>query len=159
LGYVTTFPAARNASTCERESGVRIIWRRSSPIVSTQAPQVGFLRIILASASVSQAQQASGATEKAVLALENQWLQGQKTNNPDLIEASLDPIAKARQREGRGRGATRRNRRPRRVGIDRSTGAARPDRDIRAHGIKARQRPFISYGRNFRYRLGPRGLL
>src|SRR5262249_27237579 len=42
LGYVTTFPAARNASTCEGESGVRIIWRRSSPIVSTQAPQVGF---------------------------------------------------------------------------------------------------------------------
>src|SRR5437899_8985597 len=46
LGYVTTFPAARNASTCERESGVRIIWRRSSPIVSTQAPQVGLLRIL-----------------------------------------------------------------------------------------------------------------
>ena len=46
LGYVTTFPAARNASTCERESGVRIIWRRSSPIVSTQAPQVGSLRIL-----------------------------------------------------------------------------------------------------------------
>src|SRR5215472_4693867 len=41
LGYVTTFPAARNASTCERASGVRIIWRRSSPIVSTRAPQVG----------------------------------------------------------------------------------------------------------------------
>src|SRR5580700_12145912 len=46
LGYVTTFPAARNASICERESGVRIIWRRSSPIVSTQAPQVGSLRIL-----------------------------------------------------------------------------------------------------------------
>jgi hypothetical protein len=38
LGYVTTFPAARNASTCDGKSGVRIIWRRSSPIVSTQAP-------------------------------------------------------------------------------------------------------------------------
>src|SRR5215831_8805548 len=46
LGYVTTFPAARNASTWEGESGVRIIWRRSSPIVSTQAPQVGLLRIL-----------------------------------------------------------------------------------------------------------------
>src|ERR1700756_4820458 len=46
LGYVTTCPAARNASTCERESGVRIIWRRSSPIVSTHAPQVGSLRIL-----------------------------------------------------------------------------------------------------------------
>jgi hypothetical protein len=41
LEYVTTFPAARNASTCDEESGVRIIWRRSSPIVSTQDPQVG----------------------------------------------------------------------------------------------------------------------
>src|SRR5579863_1012931 len=46
LGYVTTFPAARNASTCELESGVRIIWRRSSPIVSTRGPQLGSLPIL-----------------------------------------------------------------------------------------------------------------
>jgi ketosteroid isomerase-like protein len=39
----------------------------------------------LGSAAVSQAQQASGATEKAVAAMEHQWLQSQKTNNPDLI--------------------------------------------------------------------------
>ena len=39
----------------------------------------------LGSPSLSQAQQASGATEKAILALENQWLQAQKTNNPDLL--------------------------------------------------------------------------
>ena len=43
----------------------------------------------LASAPVSQAQQASGATEKAVMALENQWLQSQKTNNPDLVAPLL----------------------------------------------------------------------
>jgi len=43
----------------------------------------------LASATVSQAQQTSGATEKAVMALENQWLQSQKTNNPDLAAPLL----------------------------------------------------------------------
>jgi ketosteroid isomerase-like protein len=32
-----------------------------------------------------QAQQTTGGTEKAVAALEHQWLQSQKTNNPDLI--------------------------------------------------------------------------
>jgi ketosteroid isomerase-like protein len=39
----------------------------------------------LGCAAVSQAQQAGGATEKAIAALEHQWLQSQKTNNPDLI--------------------------------------------------------------------------
>ena len=39
----------------------------------------------LGSASFAQAQQATSATEKAVLALENQWLQALKTNNPDLL--------------------------------------------------------------------------
>ena len=32
-----------------------------------------------------QAQQAAGDTEKAILALENQWLKSQKTNNADLL--------------------------------------------------------------------------
>jgi ketosteroid isomerase-like protein len=36
------------------------------------------------SAAWSQAQ-TTGATEKAVAALEQQWLQSQKTNNPDLV--------------------------------------------------------------------------
>ena len=40
--------------------------------------------ISLGSAAWSQAQQASG-TEKSVTALEQQWLQSQKTNNPDLV--------------------------------------------------------------------------
>ena len=31
-----------------------------------------------------QAQQAAGGTEKTIVALENQWLKSQKTNNPDL---------------------------------------------------------------------------
>ncbi len=31
------------------------------------------------------AQQAAGDTEKAILALENQWLKSQKTNNADLL--------------------------------------------------------------------------
>ena len=43
----------------------------------------------LGSASLSQAQQASGATEKAILALEDQWMQSQKTNNPDLVAPLL----------------------------------------------------------------------
>ena len=38
----------------------------------------------LAGAVVSQAQQTSGATEKAVMALEDQWLKSQNTNNPEL---------------------------------------------------------------------------
>ena len=42
----------------------------------------------LASAAWSQAQTAGG-TEKAVVALEQQWLQGQKANNPDLIAPLL----------------------------------------------------------------------
>ena len=43
----------------------------------------------LGSAALSQAQQASEATEKAILALENQWMQSQKTNNPDLLASVL----------------------------------------------------------------------
>jgi ketosteroid isomerase-like protein len=43
----------------------------------------------LGSAALSQAQQTSGATEKAIAALENQWLQSQKTNNPDLVAPLL----------------------------------------------------------------------
>jgi uncharacterized protein (TIGR02246 family) len=39
----------------------------------------------LSSPAWSQAQPASGGIEKAIAALENQWLQSQKTNNPDLV--------------------------------------------------------------------------
>jgi uncharacterized protein (TIGR02246 family) len=41
--------------------------------------------LTLAGAVAVQAQQAAGTTEKAILALENQWLKSQKTNNPDLV--------------------------------------------------------------------------
>jgi ketosteroid isomerase-like protein len=44
--------------------------------------------ISLGSAARSQAQQ-TGGTEKAVAALEQQWLQSQKTNNPDLVAPLL----------------------------------------------------------------------
>src|ERR1700719_2072663 len=44
--------------------------------------------LLLASAAWSQAQ-TSGGTEKAVSALEQQWLQSQKTNNPDLVAPLL----------------------------------------------------------------------
>jgi uncharacterized protein (TIGR02246 family) len=48
-----------------------------------------FALLSLGSASLAQAQQASGATEKAVLELEKQWMQSQKTNNPDLVAPLL----------------------------------------------------------------------
>src|ERR1700719_860917 len=43
----------------------------------------------LGSVAWSQTQQTSGGTEKAVAALENQWLESQKTNNPDLVAPLL----------------------------------------------------------------------
>jgi ketosteroid isomerase-like protein len=36
-----------------------------------------------------QAQQGSGGTEKTIVALENQWLKSQQTNNPDLTAPLL----------------------------------------------------------------------
>ncbi|HXM99015.1 MAG TPA: nuclear transport factor 2 family protein [Candidatus Dormibacteraeota bacterium] len=44
--------------------------------------------ISLSGAVWSQAQDTSG-TEKAIVALEQQWLQSQKTNNPDLVAPLL----------------------------------------------------------------------
>jgi ketosteroid isomerase-like protein len=44
--------------------------------------------VFLVSAARSEAQTTSG-TEKAVAALEEQWLQSQKTNNPDLLAPLL----------------------------------------------------------------------
>jgi uncharacterized protein (TIGR02246 family) len=44
--------------------------------------------LLLGSAARSQAQM-TGGTEKAVAALEEQWLQSQKTNNPDLVAPLL----------------------------------------------------------------------
>ena len=43
---------------------------------------IGFF--LLSNVASSQAQ-TTGATEKAVAALEQQWLQSEKTNNPDLV--------------------------------------------------------------------------
>ena len=43
----------------------------------------------LGSVTLSHAQQAGGETEKAIAALENQWLQAQQTNNPDLAAPLL----------------------------------------------------------------------
>ncbi len=37
----------------------------------------------------AQAKPPSDSTEKAIAALENQWLQSQKTNNPDLVAPLL----------------------------------------------------------------------
>lgn len=45
--------------------------------------------VSLVSAAWSQEKQTSGGTEKAVAALEQKWLQAQKTNNPDLLAPLL----------------------------------------------------------------------
>jgi ketosteroid isomerase-like protein len=44
--------------------------------------------LALGSAAKSQAQ-TTGGTEKAIAALEEQWLQSQKTNNPDVVAPLL----------------------------------------------------------------------
>jgi ketosteroid isomerase-like protein len=44
---------------------------------------------LLASAAWSQDKGAGGTTEKAVAALEQKWLESQKTNNPDLVAPLL----------------------------------------------------------------------
>ena len=41
--------------------------------------------LVLMSSAASLQAQTTGNTEKAVAALEQQWLQSQKTNNPDLV--------------------------------------------------------------------------
>jgi ketosteroid isomerase-like protein len=38
---------------------------------------------------MSQAQQTSGEIEKAIAALEGQWMESQRTNNPDLVAPLL----------------------------------------------------------------------
>jgi uncharacterized protein (TIGR02246 family) len=45
--------------------------------------------ISLSSAARLQAKKTAGGTEKAVAALEQQWLQSQKTNDPDLVAPLL----------------------------------------------------------------------
>jgi hypothetical protein len=45
--------------------------------------------ISLGRATWSQDKQTGGGAEKAVAALEQQWLQAQKTNNPDLVAPLL----------------------------------------------------------------------
>src|SRR5438270_2104730 len=52
---------------------------------------VGLLAVMVTASSRAQM---TGGTEKAVAALEEQWLQSQKTNNPDLVAPLLaDKIA------------------------------------------------------------------
>lgn len=45
--------------------------------------------LLVVTAAWSQDKKAGGETEKAVAALEQQWLQSEKTNNPDLIAPLL----------------------------------------------------------------------
>jgi hypothetical protein len=54
----------------------------------------------LGSAAWSQAQTADG-TEKAVAAPEQQWLHGQKTNNPDLVAPLLADKIVATEADGK----------------------------------------------------------
>lgn len=45
--------------------------------------------LALGNASYSQAEQASSEIERTIVALENKWMQAQKSNNPDLIAPHL----------------------------------------------------------------------
>jgi ketosteroid isomerase-like protein len=45
--------------------------------------------LLVGSPALCVAQQTSGEIEKAIAALENQWLQSQRTNNPDIVAPLL----------------------------------------------------------------------
>jgi len=55
----------------------------------------------LVSAAWPQEKQTSGATEKAVAAQEQKWLQAQKTNNPDLLAPLLADKVVVTQADGK----------------------------------------------------------
>jgi uncharacterized protein (TIGR02246 family) len=59
--------------------------------------------ISLGSAAWSQDKKTDGGTEKAVAALEQQWLQSQKTNNPDMVAPLLADKFTATDTEGKVR--------------------------------------------------------
>ena len=56
---------------------------------------------LVGSPALSVAQQTSGEIEKAITALENQWLQSQKTNNPDIIAPLLADKFVSTEADGR----------------------------------------------------------
>jgi ketosteroid isomerase-like protein len=58
----------------------------------------------LGSVAWAQDKQAGGGTEKAVAALEQQWLQSQKANNPDLVAPLLADKFTGTDSEGKVRG-------------------------------------------------------
>lgn len=60
--------------------------------------------LLLGSTTRSQDKMSSGETEKAVVALEQQWLQSQKTNNPDLVAPLLADKFIATGSDGKVRG-------------------------------------------------------
>jgi hypothetical protein len=43
----------------------------------------------LGSTSIAQAEQTNGEIEKAIATLEGQWMESQRTNNPDLVAPLL----------------------------------------------------------------------
>ena len=57
--------------------------------------------LALAGTAWAQAQQGGDTSEKAVAALENQWLESQKTNNPDLVAPLLADKFVSTSAEGR----------------------------------------------------------
>jgi hypothetical protein len=58
------------------------------------------LLAVLSVASVAWSQ-TGGGTDQAVAALEQQWLQGQKTNNPDLVAPLLADKVVVTQADGK----------------------------------------------------------
>src|SRR5579885_1762383 len=67
--------------------------------------KIGTLTLLAALLAISttwgQAAKSDAASEKAVAALENQWLQSQKTNNPDLVAPLLADTFVSTSAEGK----------------------------------------------------------
>lgn len=62
--------------------GVRNVYEENTDVVFSRLALIGERRIVAR-------HYCWGGTEKAVAALEHQWLQSQKTNNPDLVAPLL----------------------------------------------------------------------
>jgi ketosteroid isomerase-like protein len=69
------------------------------PMIKRVCRLLGLLA--LAGAMGVQAQQAGGDTQKTIMDLENQWLQAEKANNPDMIAASISDKYVATTSEGK----------------------------------------------------------
>jgi len=85
--------ASRTLTLTVATEGTTVVSPKSSRIKEMPIKRAWMLCVVgvllLGSAARSQDKKAGGGTEKAVAALEEQWLQSQKTNNPDVVAPLL----------------------------------------------------------------------